>query len=104
MDRDQFLKAAMSALRDTFGDRLCGLVLYGSEARGEAGPDSDIDLLVLLTGPVQHGVDSRTCIHALYPMVLELGRPIHAKPVDVKDYEARKAPLYQEAQREGVRV
>ena len=25
-------------------------LLYGSEARGEAGPDSDIDLLILLDG------------------------------------------------------
>lgn len=31
-----------------FGDRLLGVVLYGSWARGEAADDSDIDLLVVL--------------------------------------------------------
>jgi predicted nucleotidyltransferase len=104
VEPDQLLRRAGSALRDAFGDRVRGVILYGSEARGEAQSDSDIDLLVLLSGPVDHGRDSRTCIDALYDLVLELERPIHAKPVDVKDYDAQKAPLYREARREGIRV
>ena len=35
-----------------YGDRLVKLVLFGSHARGEATPDSDIDVLVVLKGPV----------------------------------------------------
>ena len=85
-----------------FGDRLKGIVLYGSEARGQAGPDSDIDVLVLLEGPVDRRTDSWKCIRTLYPLVLELGRPIHSKPVDVAKYEAQLIPLYQEVKREGI--
>ncbi len=80
-------------LHSAFGQRLQGVILYGSEARREADDDSDIDLLVLLTGPVEHGEDSWNCIRALYPLVLELERPIHAKPTDVLRYEARIASL-----------
>ena len=42
----QFLKRVKSLLDAAFGERLRGVILYGSEARGKAAPDSDIDLLV----------------------------------------------------------
>jgi predicted nucleotidyltransferase len=35
-----------------YGDRLVKLVLFGSHARGEATAESDIDVLVVLKGPV----------------------------------------------------
>lgn len=38
----------VSVLRRAFGDKLCGIVLFGSLARGEADKRSDIDLFVLL--------------------------------------------------------
>ncbi len=90
-----------SKLQDAFKERLAGVVLYGSEARGEARPDSDIDLLVLLNGPAD-GPDTRLCIDVLYPLVLELGRPIHATPTDRYAYEAQEWRLYRFAKREGV--
>ena len=91
-------------LQSAFGERLQGVILYGSEARHQADKDSDVDLLVLLTGPVDHGADSWTCIRALYPLVLELERPIHAKPTDVLTYEAQEMPLYQNVRQEGILV
>jgi len=102
MTRDDLLKQIKSRLQAAFGDRLQGVVLYGSEARGDAQPDSDIDLLVLLTGPVDNYWDLRVCVDALYPLVLEIGRPIDAETVDISAYEAAKFPLYREAQTEGV--
>jgi predicted nucleotidyltransferase len=102
MDRSELLRRVKLALEEAFGSRLHGVILYGSEARGTAEPDSDIDFLVLLDGPIDHWEDSGTAIHALYALVLELDRPIHAKPVDVQQYEAQEWPLYREAKREGV--
>lgn len=102
METDKLLKQVKALLQDAFGERLRGVILYGSEARGEAEPDSDIDFLVLLEGPVNHWDDSRTCIYCLYDLVLELERPIHAKPVDAKRYEQQEYPLYKEVLREGI--
>jgi len=39
------LKERLSA---AYGERLHAVVLFGSEARGDARPDSDIDVLVVL--------------------------------------------------------
>jgi predicted nucleotidyltransferase len=101
---EDVLSRMKSRLQIAFGERLQAVILYGSEARHEAAADSDVDLLVLLTGPVNHGEDSWTCIRALYPLVLELERPIHAKPTDVLAYEAQEMPLYQNVRQEGILV
>lgn len=102
MERDKLLDQIKTALRDIFNERLRGVLLYGSEARAEALPDSDIDLLVLLDGKPREPEDSWACINALYDLILETGRPIHAEPVDIADYEAGGFPLYQNASREGI--
>ncbi|WP_008310734.1 nucleotidyltransferase domain-containing protein [Leptolyngbya sp. PCC 6406] len=42
-------------LASLYGDRLLHLTLFGSQARGDAEPDSDIDVLVVLKPPVNPG-------------------------------------------------
>lgn len=96
------LGRAKVALEAAFGARLRGVVLYGSLARGEDMPTSDVDLLVLLTGPISLGRDLRIVIHALYPLQLEVGRPIHAMPVDVTAYEASEFAWFRNARQEGI--
>lgn len=42
------LESYLSQLVATYRDKVWSVTLYGSQARGEAGPDSDIDLLVVV--------------------------------------------------------
>ena len=104
MDQIRLLGRIKTLLEVTFGNRLQSVVLYGSEARGEATPDSDIDILVLLTGPVALGRDLRMIIHALYPLQLEIERLIDALPIDIDLYKAGEFALYRNAKREGIAV
>ncbi|QXD16414.1 nucleotidyltransferase domain-containing protein [Rhodocaloribacter litoris] len=46
----QALDEARQRLEALYGDRLVQAILYGSRARGEARPDSDVDVLVILRG------------------------------------------------------
>ena len=104
MTREELLKEIKTRLSKVHGKRLQGVVLYGSEARGTAGPDSDIDVLVLLEGPVDYMQDLQTNIKTLYPLSLEIERPISAKPIETSEYESVECPLYQRAHQEGIVV
>lgn len=47
-DPDEIARAVAADLRRLYGDRLRRVLLFGSWARGDAHPESDIDLLVVL--------------------------------------------------------
>jgi hypothetical protein len=68
-------------LSEHFGTRLVGLTLFGSQARGDAGPDSDIDVAVVLdridshaerVWPMQLSADIPGALQ-LVPVVLSRG-------------------------------
>lgn len=48
MEITTWIAAFATAMEAAFGERLVFLGLQGSQARGEAGPDSDIDTVVIL--------------------------------------------------------
>ena len=102
MRKEELLEKIKDCLVEAYHSRLHGVVLYGSEVRGEATPDSDIDVLVLLDGPVNYGRDLETNLDVLYPLSLQLGRRISAKPVVASEYENVNCPLYQNVHREGI--
>ncbi len=91
-------------LADAFGARLRGVVLYGSDPRGEADAESDIDVPALLEGPVRLREDIGTCVEALYPLALEPGRPIDVLPVDAAACGEGKYPVRVAAGRGGLRA
>ena len=86
MNSEELLFAIKQRLLDAYGRRLRSVVLYGSEARGDAQPYSDVEVLVVLDGPIDYAKDLRTNISALYDLVLALERPISATPVDIATY------------------
>ena len=49
----RWLEAYLERLRNEPGGLLRRLVVYGSKARGDAGPASDVDVLVLVGGARQ---------------------------------------------------
>ncbi len=102
MEREELRTELKRRLEDAFGDRLQGVVLYGSEARGEPRQDSDIDVMVLLEGPINLWEDLKTGIEATYDLTLELGRPVHPDPVDAAEYEKGEFALYRNVKREGI--
>jgi predicted nucleotidyltransferase len=90
-----------SGLRELYGERHRGLVLYGSHARGEADEGSDVDLLLLLEGQVQVGREIRRSSDLVASLSLESGRVLSLIPVSVEDYRASSDPYLVNARREG---
>ena len=101
MEREELHSELKRRLQGAFGDRLRGALIYGSEARGEATEDSDIDVIVLLKGPVRLWEDIGRGVEATYDLTLELGRPIHPDPVDADEFEKGEFALYRNVKEEG---
>jgi predicted nucleotidyltransferase len=102
MEKNPLLEELRDLLRSRFANRFQGVALYGSESVGSALPQSDIDILVLLTGPVAIGNDLENAIAATYPVQLRLDRALHFLVADIRDFEAGTYSIYRAAKRQGV--
>lgn len=102
MDRREMLAEIKRCLQAAHGDRLKGVILYGSEARGDARTDSDIDILVLLDDPVDVGEELMRNIKSLHPVSDRTDRHISTYPVSARKYETYDCPLFRQVHKEGV--
>ena len=100
----EVVKKSKAVLEKHYGSQLKGVVLYGSVARNQSDPASDIDLLVLITKPFDYFMELRQMIDVLYPIQLESEWLISAKPVLPDDFERGAIQLYRNAKREGILV
>ena len=98
----EILDRCKDSLSSYYGDKLAGLVLYGSAARGETDAFSDIDLLVLLRKPFDYFQELRNITDLVYPIQLDSERLLSVKPAAVDEYEDGGLELYRNAAREGV--
>jgi uncharacterized protein len=101
---DPIIQKCKEILEKHYGDRFAGLILYGSQARGQAEGGSDIDLLVLLQGPFDYFQEIWNLAELLYPLQLESDRLISVKPAAVQDFQAGILQLYRRARREGIQL
>lgn len=92
-------KAAAAAL---YGPRLRRVVLFGSHARGEATEDSDIDLVLVLKGPVDAYREIERLGEATWAIDLQYGVLLAVVPISEDDFLHRATPLLLNVRREGV--
>jgi len=90
-------------LSESYGERLHAVVLFSSEARGDARPDSDIDVMaVLKTLAGDYGDELERGLAAVYPVALRISRRVSMKPLARDEYEQGESPLLREVRRSGV--
>jgi len=80
------------------------VILYGSRARGDARPDSDYDLLVLLPDGAS-AADERAIDETLYALELQEGTVVSTVTFPQTTWSTppyRAMPLHQAVDREGV--
>jgi predicted nucleotidyltransferase len=93
-----------NALTAHYGSRLRKLRLYGSHARGEATPESDIDVLVLLRGRVNPGEEISQTADLVAALSLRHDVVISCAFVSESRYRRERSPFLVNVRRESVAV
>jgi predicted nucleotidyltransferase len=91
-------------LKDLYGERFRGLFLYGSYARGTAWEGSDVDLLLLLAGPVDPVTEILRAKAIKAPLALDADLALSIVPVSIEDFERAESMFLRVVRREAVRA
>jgi len=98
----EILIALREELQETMGSQLEAIYLYGSQARGEARPDSDIDILIVVRG--EH--DYLELLERVAPVVcgLSLEHDVVISPafISKERYDQEQIPFILNVRREAV--
>ena len=96
------LHEVKTTLEAIYGDRLRGIILFGSWARGDATDGSDIDLLILLDSVQDPVSELDEYSKEIHQIDLEYDVVISTVPVDADGFATAELPLYVRAKREGI--
>lgn len=103
----QLIQQYVSNIHDIYGSHLRQIILYGSYARGDFRPDSDIDIMILLD---LSDIDIKKYRHQLSDMTFDFNMDydVDIKPIAKSEEHYRKwvdnYPFYSNVNREGVRL
>ena len=98
------MKELRRGLEALYGPRLVRMVLYGSQARGEAELGSDIDVLIVLQGPVSPGEEIARTSDIIASLSLKHSVVLSRAFVSSDRFEREQSPLLRNIRREGVAV
>ncbi len=87
-----------------YGGRLSKMLLYGSQARGDTNPSSDIDLMIVLEGPVNAGEEISRVGEITSNLSLKHNVAISCVFISSDRYLKEQSPLLLNVRREGVAV
>lgn len=96
------LRELRRRLQDIYGERLLRVVLFGSQARGDAEFGSDIDVMVILRGTVSPGREIARTGGLTAEISLKHDVVISTLFISANRYAREKSPLMLNVRREGI--
>jgi predicted nucleotidyltransferase len=98
----KLLKELKEGLVRIYGDRLKGLYLYGSYARGEARSDSDVDVMIVLNNYESYGKEIDRTGELVSSLSLEFGISISRVVMKESQWKNSDTPLLRNIRMDGV--
>lgn len=98
----EILAEVRQHLEALYGDRLSSLLLYGSQARNEATPESDIDLLVALHEPFDFLLEIDRTTPFIADLCLTWEVHISVNLVSNRKLQQGKMPFFLNLRREAI--
>lgn len=102
----KMIMAELKAVLETiYGPRLKKLILFGSHARGDARPDSDVDFLAVLDGnfgEVDICLEKSRISERVYELSLKYEKTISVIPVSEYRYNNSRLMYLSNAREEGI--
>jgi predicted nucleotidyltransferase len=98
------LDRLVSGLAEILQDQLDEVYLYGSQARGDAGNDSDIDVIVIINGDFDYCLLLDQTIDLVANLSLQYDVVISRAFVSRERYQNEMSPFYMNVRREAVPV
>lgn len=96
------LEEARQHLQSTYGERLRHVILYGLHARGDAGPDSDVDVLVVLDEGANRYEEFKQLSVIKMDLFERYRLTISLMPYDEEAYHDLRRPFAQNVHAEGI--
>jgi len=103
-DIEPILEEVKKRLQKIYGEKLKGVILYGSYARGDATEGSDIDIIVLLDEINDFDAELDTLFEIIGRIDLKYDTLISILPLEERQYLARRLPVILNAKREGILI
>jgi predicted nucleotidyltransferase len=100
----RILRTLQKELKDTLGERVEKVILYGSQARGDARNDSDIDVLVVLKDDFKYGTMLKKTSRAVAKLSLDNDVVISRAFATRQQYEQSQMPFLMNVRREGIAI
>ena len=85
-----------------YGDRVSQIVLYGSQARGEAKPDSDIDILIVLRQGFDYAQEIERTSEFIQELSLRYDTVISRAFISDFRFNHEKSPFLLNVHQEGI--
>ncbi len=99
---EQLLEVLKTGLETLYGDKLASVILFGSQARGDAADDSDVDILIVLHGEINIFAEINRTSHLIANLSLQYDIAISRIFMSYHRFHDEQSSLLEQVRQEGI--